>query len=203
MLFRSPMIAPPFGGFLIDTFGWRSVFAFALLTGIAILGVAYTVIEETHRPRSTGPFVNPLRSYVALLSQRRFSAFVLQSGFQSGAFFAMASASPFLTTEYLGRSASEYGLYFLFFPVGYCSGNWVSSRLSGRVGIETMVLAGSLLFVATVIGQASFILLSDLTPLMIFIPGFLISFGQGLALPNAQAGAIRVAPSLEIGRAHV
>ena len=98
-----PMIAPPFGGFLIDTFGWRSVFAFALLTGIAILGVAYTVIEETHRPRSTGPFVNPLRSYVALLSQRRFSAFVLQSGFQSGAFFAMASASPFLTTEYLGQ----------------------------------------------------------------------------------------------------
>jgi DHA1 family bicyclomycin/chloramphenicol resistance-like MFS transporter len=34
------------------------------------------------------------------------------------------------------------------------------------------------------------------TPLMLFIPGSLISFAQGIALPNAQAGAIRVIPEL-------
>jgi hypothetical protein len=33
-------------------------------------------------------------------------------------------------------------------------------------------------------------------PLTIFIPGFLTTFGQGIALPNAQVGAIRVNPAL-------
>jgi DHA1 family bicyclomycin/chloramphenicol resistance-like MFS transporter len=191
-----PMIAPPFGGFLIDTFGWRSTFLFAVISGVAILVTAYVVIFETHHRKSSGPVTNPLRSYSALLKQPRFTAFVLQSGFQSGAFFAMASAAPFLMTEYLGRSSTEFGVYFLLFPFGYCFGNWISSRLSGRVSVESMVLAGSMLFVATVVGQAACILLAPLAPLMIFIPGFLISVAQGLSLPNAQAGAIRIAPTL-------
>lgn len=191
-----PMIAPPFGGFLIDVFGWRSTFFFAVLSGIAILIAAYKILFETHHRKSAGPIANPFRSYMALLAQPRFSAFVFQSGFQSGAFFAMASASPFLTTEYLGHSATEYGIYFLTFPFGYCLGNWISSRLSGRISVEAMVLAGTAVFVATIIGQAAFILFMPLTSLMIFIPGFLISVAQGLSLPNAQAGAIRIAPSL-------
>ena len=29
-----------------------------------------------------------------------------------------------------------------------------------------------------------------------FVPGFFITFAQGLALPNAQAGAMQVSPSL-------
>ena len=168
----------------------------ALVSGIAIFAVALKIIHETHHHRSTGPFINPLRSYAALLSQPRFTAFVLQSGFQSGAFYAMAAASPLLMKEYLGRSASEYGVYFLSLPIGYCLGNWISSRLSGRIAVETMVLAGSLMFVATVITQAAFVLFTPLTAMTIFVPGFLISVAQGLSLPNAQAGAIRVAPTL-------
>jgi DHA1 family bicyclomycin/chloramphenicol resistance-like MFS transporter len=191
-----PMISPPFGGFLSDAFGWRSAFFFAVLSGIAILVAAYVILHETHRHRSTGPIANPIRSYVTLLSQPRFSAFVFQSGFQSGVFFSMASAAPLLMTGYLGRSSTEFGVYFLLFPLGYCLGNWISSRLSGRVSIETMVLAGTVLFALTIIGQAAFVLLSPLAPMMIFIPGFLISVAQGLSLPNAQAGAIRIAPSL-------
>jgi DHA1 family bicyclomycin/chloramphenicol resistance-like MFS transporter len=107
----------------------------------------------------------------------------------------MAAASPFLMKDYLGRSATEYGLYFLLLPFGYCFGNFLASRL-GRVAIETMIMAGSLLFVATIIGQAAFVFAGIVTPLVIFVPGFLISVAQGLALPNAQAGAIRVAPHL-------
>ena len=39
-------------------------------------------------------------------------------------------------------------------------------------------------------------LAGHLSPLIIFIPGFLITFGQGLALPNAQVGAMWVIPGL-------
>jgi MFS transporter, DHA1 family, multidrug resistance protein len=43
-----PMISPIIGGFLTDTFGWRSVFGFALVAGGAITITAYMIIVETH-----------------------------------------------------------------------------------------------------------------------------------------------------------
>jgi DHA1 family bicyclomycin/chloramphenicol resistance-like MFS transporter len=191
-----PMIATPLGGAIIDVASWRSVFLFALLAGLAILAGAFIIIPETHRKGDRQTQGNPLKSYARLMRQPRFAAYVLQSAFQSGAFYALATASPFLATEYLHLSAGQYGIYFLFFSGGYCLGNWISSRLSGKVDIDTMVLIGSLMFSLTVLGQAIFTLTSPLTTMMLFIPGFLISVAQGLSLPNGQAGAMRVALSL-------
>lgn len=192
-----PMIAPPLGGLLIDAFGWRSAFWFALIVGSCITVAAYFVLFETrdasaidHGPRGL------LLAYVALLKDARFVAFVLQSGFMSFMFFALAAASPFLMKDLLGRTATEYGLFFMFFPLGYSTGNLISSRLSGRVAIETMVLTGALICFAVVAMQSSLIVGGHLSPLLLFLPGGMISFAQGLSLPNAQAGAMRVMPAL-------
>jgi MFS transporter, DHA1 family, multidrug resistance protein len=137
-----------------------------------------------------------LRHYATLLRHGRFVAYVLQSGCMSLAFFAIAAASPLLMKDILGKTGTEYGLYFMLFPLGYMSGNWVSSRLSGRVAIDDMVVAGSLLGFLVIAGQAALILAGYLSPLLIFLPGGMVSFAQGLSLPNAQAGAMRVAPAL-------
>lgn len=192
-----PMIAPAVGGVLMDAFGWRSAFWFALFAGACITASAYWVLDETKPPAESGQKrASILQHYVVLLGNARFGAFVLQSDFMSFMFFAIAAASPFLMKDVLGRSATEYGLYFMCFPIGYCSGNLISSRLSGRVAIETMVLVGSLICGAVVFAQASLILAGYLSPLLLFVPGGLISFSQGLSLPNAQAGAMRVLPAL-------
>ena len=98
--------------------------------------------------------------------------------------------------DYLGRSATEFGAYFMAFPIGFLVGSVLSSRLSHRVGIETMVLAGSAINFLAILLQSACILAGYLSPLVIFIPGFLITFGQGIALPNAQVGAMRVIPGL-------
>lgn len=192
-----PMISPPVGGLLVDAFGWRSIFWFALLLGGLILIGAAMVLHETLPPVS-GPRKTSgmLRGFGRLLRQPLFMAFVLQSGFSSGTFFGLASAATFMMQDLLHRPASEFGFYFLLFATGYCTGNWVSSRLSGRVRIEHMVLAGSVLLAAVIAGMTIIIALGHLSPLAIFLPGFLISFAQGIALPNAQAGAIRVIPEL-------
>ncbi len=192
-----PMLSPPFGGLLIDTLGWRSIFWFALVAGAVILTGAVLVLYETRSPadgaHQTG---SVLGLYTALLRDRSFVGFVMQSGFMSFAFFALASASPFLVTGVLGRSATEYGLSFMLMPLAYCCGNIITSRLSGRVSVERMVLTGSVLCLAAMLVQAAVILAGYLTPLIIFAPGAVMTFAQGLALPNAQAGAIRVRPGL-------
>jgi DHA1 family bicyclomycin/chloramphenicol resistance-like MFS transporter len=192
-----PMIAPPLGGILIDWFGWRSAFWFALVAGIAITAAAWFALYETRRIADRGRgSIGVLRQYGALLRDGRFLAFVLQSGFQSFMFFAIVAASPFLMKDVLGRDATEFGLYFMCFPLGFCSGNLVSSRLSGRIAIEKMVLVGALACLVIVAVQSGLLLAGYLSPALIFVPGGLTSFAQGLALPNAQAGAIRVNPSL-------
>ncbi len=192
-----PLIAPPIGGILVDTLGWRSVQLFAGIMGAVVGILSYFVLYETRPARDEQSRSHTLLAgYVKLLSDFRFTALVLQSGFCSGVFFTMATGSSLLMREYLGRPASEYGLYFILFPAGYWLGNLASSRLSGRVAIETMVLAGSLLLGVTIAGFAALTLSGHVSPLSIFIPGFLVTLSQGLALPNTQAGAIRLAGPL-------
>jgi MFS transporter, DHA1 family, multidrug resistance protein len=191
-----PMLAPFVGGILIDHFGWRSAFWFALASGVGISAAAYFVLHETRGPSPRGGGAGMLQLYGALLQDTRFLAFILQSGFMSFLFFAVASASPFLMKDLLHRTATEYGLYFMCFPIGYCSGNLISSWLSGRVQVEKMVMAGAVVCFVVVGMQAALVLNDYLTPLIIFVPGGMMSFAQGLALPNAQAGAMRIRPEL-------
>jgi DHA1 family bicyclomycin/chloramphenicol resistance-like MFS transporter len=190
-----PMVSPFIGGLLTDMFGWRSVFVFALISGGAITLIAYLVLYETLPPASRiKGDVGVAESYIALFRRLRFNAFVLQSGFATGAFMVMASASASLMTEMLNRPATEFGLYFIMFPVGFFTGNFISSRIGNRVAGETMVLAGSVLALATVGLQAVVLAAGVHTPLAFFVPGFFITMAQGIAMPYAQVGAMAEVP---------
>ena len=192
-----PMLAPLIAGMLSDAFGWRFVVWLCLLTGGAILLAVWLNLSET-RPEAdlAEQSSNVWRNYGALLAMPRFNAYILSSGFSSGTFMCWATASAFLMQDYLGRSATEFGLYFALFPIGYMIGNIITSRLSRRVRIDTMVLVGSLGQMAVVIALAAFVYFDMINPVTIFVPGGLCTFFNGLAMPNAQAGAIRVRPAL-------
>lgn len=190
-----PMISPIIGGVLIDTLGWRSVFGFALLAGGAITLTVYLAMYETHpaaKRSISGDGV--AQSYVALFRRLRFNAFVLQSGFNTGSFMVMATASASLMTELLHRPATEFGLYFLLFPMGFFTGNFISTRVGNRVSTEWMVLIGSIMALASVMGQAAVLSYGLVTPLAFFVPGTFITMAQGIAMPYAQVGAMAEIP---------
>jgi MFS transporter, DHA1 family, multidrug resistance protein len=186
-----PMISPMVGGILIDAFGWRSVFFFALGFGAVITACAYVAVFESRPPvpgkRSSG---NILRNYADLFRHARFTGFVLQSGFMSATFLTTASAASSLLKDMLHRPSTEFGIYFLLFPFGYLTGNFITSRIGSRVANETMVLGGSLLLLATVAVQSSALLAGYVTPWTLFVPGFFLTLSQGLSLSYAQAGAM-------------
>ena len=190
-----PMVSPFIGGILVDTLGWRSVFGFALVAGGLITLIAYRVMTETHpaaNRKTSGASV--MQSYAALLSRLRFNAFVLNSGLITGAFMVMASASASLMTELLHRPGTEFGLYFLLFPVGFFIGNLFSTRIGNRASTEMMVLVGSLLAMASVTVQAVLLSAGWLVPLVFFLPGTFLTMAQGIALPYAQVGAMAEIP---------
>jgi len=190
-----PMVSPFIGGLLTDLFGWRSVFGFALAAGAAIMLTAYFVTVETHPPakRDKGD-ASIIQAFSALFRRLRFNAFVFNTGFNTGAFMVMASASASLMTELLHRPATEFGLYFLLFPVGFFVGNFISTRIGSRASIEAMVLLGSVLALATVVAQAVVLLNGTVLPATLFVPGFFITMAQGLSMPYAQVGAMAEIP---------
>ena len=186
-----PMISPIVGGILIDTAGWRSVFGFALLLGGVIALIAYFAVFESRPPsaeqRRGG---NVLRDYAELFRHVRFTAFVLQSGFMTGTFLVAATAASSLLKDLLHRPSAEFGFYFLLFPVGFLTGNFITSRIGSRAANETMVLLGSLVMAAAVVTQSSLLLSGRVVPLVLFAPGFFVTLAQGLSLPYAQSGAM-------------
>jgi len=186
-----PMISPIVGGVLIDAFGWRSVFGFALLLGGVIALGAYVAVFESRPPSAGEPRGgNVLRDYAALLRHARFTAFVLHSGFLTGSFLVAATAASSLMKDLLQRPSAEFGFYFLLFPFGFLSGNFITSRIGNRAANETMVLAGSLLMAAAVATQSALLFGGHVTPLVLFAPGFFITLAQGISLPYAQSGAM-------------
>jgi len=195
-----PMVAPIAGGILIDAFGWRSVFLFAFGAGGLIALTAYLAVYESKPPSKARPLSRAggsvLRDYVTLFRNPTFACFVLQSGLCSASFLVTATAASSLMKEMLHRPSSEFGLYFLLFPFGFLAGNFVTSRIGTRVANETMVLAGSVVVLLTVVSQAGVQLSGIVTPLTLFTPGFFLSFSQGITLPYAQAGALETAPKL-------
>src|SRR5579864_5053331 len=91
-----PMVAPMVGGVLIDAFGWRSVFGFALGAGAVIALDAYLAVFESRPPSKLPPRRagrSVLRDYVALFRHPTFACFVLQSGFCTASFLVTATAA--------------------------------------------------------------------------------------------------------------
>jgi len=189
--------SPLLSGLLVDSLGWRSVLWMVFLAGSMILAAAWRVLAES-RPAEDAAAQSSgyLRNYASLLSNPVFAGYVLSNGFSSGTFLSVASALTFLLKDYLGRSATEFGLYFALFPAGFVCGNYLAGRLSARISPDTQILTGALIMALLVAGQAALILAGHVTPLVLVIPWCLISMAQGLITPNAHAGAIRVRPHL-------
>jgi DHA1 family bicyclomycin/chloramphenicol resistance-like MFS transporter len=95
-----------------------------------------------------------------------------------------------------GRPATEYGVYFMLLSVGYIVGNFLSTRLTPRLGIDRTVLLGSLF--CTLAGMLVFGLAAAHVwgPLALFLPLAFSTLANGLAQPNIQAGAVSINPRL-------
>jgi DHA1 family bicyclomycin/chloramphenicol resistance-like MFS transporter len=190
-----PMMGPAVGGVLDEAFGWQASFWMLAGGGLLLFILLYFDQGETFIKREGG-FAAQVREYPKLLTSQRFWGYCLAAAFASGAFFAYLGGAPFVGTEVFAMEPAELGLYFGSPAIGYLIGNGLSGRYSVRVGVNRMVLIGALL---TVAGMSTLMLL-DLAgfshPFVFF--GFMIciGLGNGILLPNANAGMLSVRPAL-------
>lgn len=190
-----PMMAPMIGGLLDEAYGWRASFLVTLVFGALSFIVVFLDLGETNRHRSSGMLAQ-MRTYPVLFGSRRFWGYTLTAAFSAGTFFAFLGGGPYVATEMLGLSPSQYGLYFALISLGYMLGNFLSGRYARRLGINAMMLSGN---VVSAFGMAVSLALFSLGlvhPLSLFGPASLVGVGNGLTLPSANAGLVSVRPHL-------
>ena len=190
-----PMMGPAVGGLLDETFGWQASFWMLAGGGLILLVLAFFDQGETFTKREGG-FAAQVREYPALLTSQRFWGYCLASAFASGAFFAYLGGAPFVGSEVFDMDPAELGIYFGAPAIGYLIGNGLSGRYSVRVGVNRMVLYGA---ATTVLGMALLLALDIagfIHPLIFFGSMIFIGLGNGILLPNANAGMLSVRPAL-------
>ncbi len=191
----APMVAPALGGGLTAWLSWRAIFAFVGLIGVGVLALVLLRLAETNsRPASHPGVEGMLEGFAMLLRSPVFCGYAFSGAFGLASFFAFASGAPYVMVNVLGRPVTEYGLYFVLLSLAFMAGNFAAARLSERVGRHRMILTGNTVSLSAVTLAAALALGGVWTPLAIFLPTAAIVFGNGMAMPNLQAGALAVRP---------
>ena len=191
----APMVSPLIGGILDTTFGWESIFLFIAVMAGTVLIWAVPVLPETRAVDVAAAPTKLWQEWRALLTSAKFHGYVLAGALGSMPFFTFLGGGPYAVVDIMGRTSAEYGLWFALTSLGYMSGNFTASRLSQRWGVDAMITAG---VVAELVGVGLTVTLiatvPEAGPVTIFVPQLVISYGNGVLLPNAIAGAVSVRP---------
>ncbi len=190
-----PMIGPVIGGWLDDLIGWQANFGLLLILGAAVAALVWADLGETATLRDVS-LLGQLREYPLLLGSLRFWGYAGAAAFSSGCFFAYLGGAPFVGSDIYHLSSSWVGSLFALTAVGYAAGNYLSGRFSTRVGMNRMILTGCSI---TTIGLTMLALLTwaGLSNAVVFFGlTIFMGLGNGIALPNANAGILSVQPEL-------
>lgn len=197
MMFTSvmPMIGPTLGGLLDEAFGWQGVFWALLAMGALALGLSWADLGETARNKGR-PLRAQMAEYPLLLRSPRFWGYTICSAAVSGMFFAFLGGAPFVGVNLFGLSPTELGIGLGVPATGYFLGNFLSARFSVLLGVNRMVLTGTLIATAGMALELALFHLGYGGPLVFFGGMVLMTIGNGMALPNSAAGLLSVRPAL-------
>lgn len=192
----APTLGPLIGGVLDTTFGWEAIFAFTGVTSLIVLVWVAMALPETRALNTpVGERQGFIRDVRDLSASRTLWAYVLAAALGSGTFFVFLGGGPHVVVTLMGRSSAEYGVWFVLSSVGYMAGNYTTSRLSTRYGIDALIWWG---IGVEAVGVGLAILLAATVPswgpTIVFLPQMIVSFGNGLLLPGSISGAVSVRP---------
>ncbi len=191
----APMLAPTIGGFLDIWFGWWAGFLFVLAFGAVVLVAALALLHETHHgERPPLGLEGLVAGFGRLLRVRVYCGYAFQVAFTTSAFYSFLAGAPYVVIDLMGRTPGEYGLYSIAVSLAFMAGNFVTGRITERVGTDRMIAFGTSIALVGAGLLAISAATGLLSPLTLFGSMAVIGYGNGMSLPNGMAGAISVDP---------
>ena len=182
----APAIAPVMGAWMLDAGGWRSIFVFLTIFGVALFGLCWRYLPETLAPDARQPMhpASLLRAYLAVLTSPAFMLIGIAVSLNFGGFFLYVMAAPVFVMTHLGLGTGGFG--WLFVPA--VGGMMLGSMLSGRVAAHwsprrTIAVGFATMIAAAIVNVALAALLPPGLPWsMLAIPPF--TLGMAMAMPS-------------------
>lgn len=181
----APAIAPVLGGYLHVAFGWRSVFVFMTVLGLALLAACLRFLPESLPPASRIRFhpVTLAENYWNALRHPQFVARTLAVGLGFGGLGLYIASAPSFIIKILHLPETAFAWLFLPMIGGMMIGSAFSARLAHRVrppavlriGFACMGLAAGVNLVYNGFFVAA-------VPWAV-LPIMLYTFGLGLTMP--------------------
>ena len=197
----APLLGPLAGGQMLAVAGWRAIFWFLVVVGLATLA-AMPIFPETlpAARRDRRPLAKVYGGYGALIRDRRLLAYAGAGGFFYAGMFAYIAGSPHVFIVVHGVSPQTYGLLFAAGVAGIMAANALNARLVQRIGSDRLLVLGSAgaavsgLFLAANVGPGWAGLVGVVVPLFLFtgMAGFIVanSIVGALALSTDKAGSV-------------
>jgi len=185
MFALAPAIAPVIGGWLQTFFGWRSVFAFLVLSTAALWVACWKLLPETLPPEKRQSLKPAYlgRTYWKVMSSPPFLFACAAISLNFGGFFVYVLSAPVFLMQHLG--VHETGFLCLFGPAmaGMIGGSWLSGRLAGKISFSRTIALGYLLMAIAAIANLGLnIALPPALPWSV-MPIFVYTLGMSLTMP--------------------
>ncbi len=193
----APAAAPALGGALEVHFGWHASFLFVAGLSALTLALTWGGLPETNSGRTQRPAMwsHLLSGYAQLVRTPLFWGYALVIAGIFAGIFAFAAGAPVMLIDDLGIAPDTYGLLAAIPTLGTLIGGVLSARLTVRVGIERLILIGSLIYAGSGVLLAILAYSGYFSVASLIGPMTLFTLGYGLALPNALAGAVNIFPA--------
>ncbi len=193
----APATGPAIGGFLHTRFGWQaSFFALAILGSVLFIYCALRM-AETNRPERTDMISNiraMMHGYRVLVGERAFVAYNLNIGFIGGAIFAWFAGVPIVLIDSYGVAPDTFGYLMLTATSGAFCGYGSAIWLTGKLGVNRMILLGTSIGMAGACLYLALPLFGVFTPIAAISPIFIFNVGLAMTFPNVMAAAVSVRP---------
>lgn len=186
MFALAPAIAPVIGGWLQVAFGWRSVFAFLVVSTAALWLACLKLLPETLPPEKRQS-LRPsylISAYRSVFTSPRFLSACSALALNFGGFFVYVLSAPVFLMQHL--QLPETAFLWLFGPamIGLMCGSAISGRLAGCVSPgKTIAIGYSVMGSAALLNLGLNLFLPPGLPWSV-APLFVYTLGMSLAMPN-------------------
>ena len=191
----APMIAPSIGGFFEAHYNWQATFLFVTILSFGLFFLCWFDLGETNKVKNKS-LSEQIKEYPILFSSRRFWGYAFAAAFSTGTFFAFLGGAPFVGSKVFNLTPTTMGFLFGLPAVGFFFGNFATARFSVKVGIDRMILLGTL---SQIFGMGMSLIISLLgfgSAITFFGFCVFIGIGNGLTLANSTAGMLSIRPAV-------
>ncbi len=181
----SPILAPVFGGLLVQYTSWRLIFVVLIAIGVAVVAMVARFLPETLPPerRAAFRFVGILLTYRRLLVTRRFLAPILIASFAQAVLFVFISGAPFLFVSLHQLPPTVFGLLFAAHAICIIGASQFNAPLLRRFGTQKLIGAAAVVVSLAALTFAAMIFSGStaLWPLIACTLAIFLSLSQILA----------------------